>query len=358
MSRVDYRLESRSIHTGNLVCELPFSNLQSEFFINKEDNLRFTLPMDKVTRSEFYPGKHECWLWWYNRFSGLDQLIYSGPFWSATATSGDRTLACESESLLSYLAEREVRNYNKTDFQDNHAWNYVSGCQLGLGMDLRIVRGLYSNGMASVPVEIDPWAPRKVLDAITDLANTSGIDRQGFDFDIDSATRAFDTWYPRKGIVRNMTLSYPQEIRAYSDQVLARPMVTDLRMLGSGSGSKQWFTDVADPTSAQAFVGMQNTLNYAAAATREALASKGTYNLGLLKFPKIVPSVEINMEMIEFDPYSSIGDIFNIQINDGWAYYNQAMRQAGMQLTLSANVQETLTWYLNDTREVVDESSV
>lgn len=358
MSRADYRLESRDPHTGALVTELPFANLQSELFINKADNCRFTVPVDKVTRSDFYPGKHEAWLWWNNRFTGQDQIIFAGPLWSVTANSGDRTLACECESLLSYLAEREVRSYSKTDFQDNHAWNYVQACQVGLGMDLRIVRGVFSNKMAKVPVQVNPWAPRKVLDAINDLANTSGIDGKGFDFDVDNAARAFNTWFPRKGITRDNVITYPKQIRSYSDQILARPMVTDLRMLGSGSGSKQYYTDVSSPTSAQAFIGMQNTLNYAAAATRDALIAKANYNIGLLKFPKIVPAIEINMDEVDFDPYSSIGDTFTIVIQDGWVQYNQQMRQAGMQLSLGANLQETLTWYLNDTREVVDESSV
>lgn len=358
MSKSDYRLETHDPHTLALVAEIPFANAQANFFINKQDSLSFNVPLDKVSRSELYPGKHEIWLWWTNPRSLRDQLIYAGPLWSATATSGARTIACESESLLSYFAEREVRSYSATDFQDNHAWNYIKACQLGLGNDLHVVRGLFTNAMQKVPVTVNPWQPRKVLDAITDLANTSGIDNQGFDFDVDNSSRAFNTWYPRKGVVRNVRLSYPTELRSYSDQILARSMVTDLRMLGSGSGSKQYFTDVSAPESAQAFIGMQSTMNYAAAATRAALVAKANYNIGLLKFPKIVPGIEINMEQIDFDPFASIGDIFQIQIDDGWVQYNQQMRQAGMQLTLSASLQETLTWYINDTREVVDESTV
>lgn len=343
-----WRIESHDAHTGAFVCDIPYANLQGELFVNKEDNFRFNVPTAAIGPTDFYPGVHEAWIF------REDKQLFAGPFWTATITSDKKSIAAECLSLDSYLSEREVRSYIKTDYQDNHAWNYIQQCQVGPWMDLRIGRGSFTNKQIRTQVTIQPWQPKKVFDAINDLATTQGIDGQGFDWEIDSVTRLFNTWYPRRGIVRDIKLEYPGLIRSYSHQILARAMVNDLGMLGAGSGSKQWTARLDDVTSKQRFWGMQDTLTYSDAHDRATLNAKAQYNLNLLKAPKQVPSIELDMAKIgdSFDPFNAFGDIFPVKIDDGYVQIDTPMRNAGIQITVGGNGSETASFYLNDLREL------
>ncbi|HVI77458.1 MAG TPA: hypothetical protein VM715_04730 [Candidatus Acidoferrum sp.] len=350
-----FRLETRDIRTGALVARLPYKDLQAEFYINKPDNLRCTLPLqsNKVTKKNVDPGAQEIWLW------RDGKLRYAGPLWAATADLDAGTLAIESEGLLSYFAEREIkRKQDITDFQDELAWNMVNATQRWYQWgDLRIVRGRFKASGTKQHLVINVWEPQKVLDIVTDDLAKRDFVNQGFDFWIDPATREFNCYYPYKSEPQPHRLVYPKQLRNVTEQINARAMVNDYTGLGSGQDAAKIVSEAQDPASQQRYTLMQDTFNYGPAKTKANLDNIAKANLALKNRPLVTPSLVCDPTQLPFDPFTSIGDQFQLVVPHHWFDYDEAKRFVGFQLTLGPDDNETMVLFINDLREVVDTSA-
>lgn len=338
----EWSLESRDV-TGKYLGTLPFRNLQGEFFLNKPDQIRWTMPLHglNMTTAQFYPGKTEVWLW----RDGVK--VFVGPVWDANLSTKDNTMNCSAEGLESYLWQLNIISdvkYSTTYGQ--MAWNLINTVQGLTGGNYGIVNGgLVSGGAPSGTVKYAGNEMIVIGDAITDLSNMD----TGFDWQID-VNRNFVEYYPRLSGNANVRLDYGGNVTGYSLQVMGKYEANYVKIQGPDNtiSSASIDTTMRSQYGLRMYVESQTGMKSAAQ-----LNGYAALTLKRRRDVRLVPQVSIRSQDVNpFNGDISFGQIAPLFIDDEWTQFNQNMRLDGFQLTLGKHGEETFVLYLNDLREV------
>jgi hypothetical protein len=346
----NYFMETRT-RDGDYVATMPANDMQGEWYMNKADQLRFTLPMlhQEVTRQNIEEGVHEIWLW---RDDIGDKPIYMGPLWDMQISSESKQLACSSQGLESWFAKRRVDwtlNYNTVERPDI-AWDLVFRTQKEVGGDLRITRGTIERTgiLVNQSYHKDEGVMiGTVLDEFAALQN-------GFDYKV-LTDRTFNIWAPRRGAGTDTPvdkLEYGED-SPFSRYSIGRDaaFISNSLLLTGQTGS--FPVRAVDTTSRNKYGLMQTKEEFNDARTQAELTDRADFTLQFRKGPRLTPTIVIRAT--EFDPFNgpySPGDVFQVVIDDGYVQYDEPMRWVGSQITLSAGEKATVNMYMNDLREL------
>jgi hypothetical protein len=326
---------------------LPFRNLQGEFFLNKPDQIRWEMPLYDEHISFFtgFPGLHEIRL--IRRSQGFDRTVFCGPLWDYVLSSEMRRISGHAQSLDSYLDVRRVdENFKETGDAADVAWNLIQDTQALVNGNLGIVLGL-SPTTFNVTVDVKKSEGKYIFDVIDDLSKSD----PGFDWQIDSTTRAFDVWFPRKDFVSTVDLEYGGNVKKYAMQLMGKYLRNDVLIRGEDA-----YTGAVDGTSRTKY-GLRHYVDtYMDAVTVPQLQARAQLIRSLRREPKKVPSVVVDGDS-NANPYEDPNSIntgfrVNLKIKDGPMDFEDVFRVIGWQLTIGQHDKETFVYYLNDLREV------
>lgn len=338
----EWRMESRSV-TGAYLATLPFRNLQGEFFMNKPDQIRWTMPLhgSNINTNQFYPGITEVWL------LRDDAKVFVGPVWDANLSTKDNTMNCSAEGLESYLWQLNIISdveYATTFGQ--MAWNLINTAQGLTGGNYGITNGgLVAGGAPSGTVKYAGAEMLVIGDEITNLSEMS----TGFDWEID-VNRAFKEYYPRLSGAANVRLEYGGNVTGYSLQVMGKYEANYVKIQGPDNSISSPSVD----TTARGKYGLRM---YSESQTgMKSLTQLNGYAALVLKRraeARVIPQVAVRSQDVNpFVGDITFGEVAPLVIDDEWTQFNQNMRLDGFQLTLGKHGEETFVLYLNDLREV------
>lgn len=338
----EYRMESRT-KSGLYLAPLPFRNLQGEFYMNKPKQIRFNIPMDDaaITYNTFYPRKTEVWIY------RNDSLLFAGPLWNATASSKERSLSCDAQSIDAYLYTRRIdADIKYTGTFGSTAWSLVTATQALTDGNLYVTQGtLVAGGSPSGTVTYTKAEGKYIYDAIDDLAGGD----LGFDWEI-TANRVLNQYYPRIQTNARTRLEYGANVSSYSLQVMGQYEANNIIVKGPDNTLSTTVVDTAkrNEYGLSHYVGSNTGLK-----SVTLLNAYADQILKLRRDARIIPQVSIRASTINpFDGDLSYGQLVTLVIDDGWAQFNQTMRVGGFQVTVGKHFEETFVLYLNDLREV------
>lgn len=344
----DYRMETRS-KDGTYKAWIPFRNLQGEWFLNKADQIRFDIPIHhpNISYDTIYPARDEIWVYRNNT------LIFSGPLWDMTASSDQGSWTCSAGGLESYLDHRRIDwDYNVKMAGADIAWDMINQTQALTDGQLYITRGTVPT-TPTVSLTHTRAEGAMIFDEIDKLAQSD----EGFDWEINPATRAFNAWSPRKDTFAKAGMWFDKDngggnLKSYSLQIIGEYSANDVLV-----SKDDKFATAISGTNRPIYGLMQYSAQDSNAATVNALSMKAQYIRNLRQTPKLVPGVVCDGARYNpFDGDCWFGDRVPLYISDGSVYYNQDMRCAGIQATVDKNGGETFVVYLNDLREVAPDA--
>jgi len=327
---------------GQYLATLPFFDLQGEFFMNKPKQIRWSLPLrhEVITMKSVFPGKTEVWL------LRNDQKVFVGPLWNATASSKDNTLACDGQSVESYLSLRRINaDVEKSGSRSDIAWSLINDTQSENSGDLGITAGTLSV-TPSMTTKYARGEGIYVFDAIDEFASEAD---DGFDWEID-VDRVFNTYYPRIQSRARVRLEYLGNITQYSLQAMGMWEANDILIKGPDDSLSQVTVD----TVKRAEYGLrQYTGSNTSAKTQTQLNNYAQDILNKRRDIRLVPQVSVRTDNINpFEGDITIGQLSHLYIDDSWAQFDQDMRMTGFQVTVGRHGEETFVLYLSDLREV------
>lgn len=335
----NFVMESRTV-AGSYLATLPFRNLQGEFFLSKPDQFRWELPLyhPSITRSTFFPGKTEMWLW------RNGAKIFAGPLWDATANSGTKKITCAAEGLESYFDVRRISaDTSLTGTLGDNAWALIAASQAMTDGNLFITQGT-TTGAISGTYKYAKDEGLYIGNVITDLS-----DGGAFDWEITPA-RVFNIYTPRIGSRARVRLEYGGNVNNYSDQVMGKYEANDVLIKGPGTTVSQ---PTIDTVKRSEYGLRQFTDSNTAMKTQTLLNGYASRVLALRRDSREIPQIGVNTVGVNpLDGDITLGQISRLVINDGWVTYDQDMRMSGFQLTAGKHGEETFILYLSDLREI------
>lgn len=336
----DYVMESRS-RAGAYLATLPYRNLQGEFFRNKQDQIRWEMPLynNGLDRTSFFPGKTEVWVW------RNSSKVFVGPLWDVTASSDSASMSCAAEGIESYLEMRRVpEDVSYTGARQATAWDLISRTQALTDGSLGITQGT----LQVAPNLAIAWL-KNDGDYLIDCMDTLAGGAQGFDWEID-VNRALQIYYPRPSVASRARLEYPTNVLRYSVQMLGKFEANDVLIKGKDDLRSQ---PVIDTAKRSEFGLRQLTVSATDLDTQAQVNDFGSRYLNLRRDIREIPQVTLKTELV--NPFAGdiwFGQTAPVVINDGWTQYNQTMRLNGFQLSVGKNGNETFVLYMSDLREV------
>jgi hypothetical protein len=338
----DFRLEART-RAGLYLATLPFRDLQGEWWRNKVKQLRFTLPLhhEVVTRTNVDPGKTEVQLF------RNDVRIYTGPIWNATASSGDGTLQCDSESLESYLDLRRLDQDLRYSAQPGGSvmWDLINRAQTGTDAAL----GFTSGTIQTAPNRTVSWLKNDgnmYGTIVSEFADNTSV---GFDWEIDDQRR-LQVYYPRPSTASRSKLEYGGVVTGYSLQVQGKWAANDVVIKGDEAIRS---TPVID-TGRRSSYGLRQYFESNTDLTTNTAANDYAQRvLNLHRDVRTTP--QVSLRTTDLNPFNGdiwFGQTAPVVIADDWTQFNQTMRCEGWQLTAGKHGNETIILYMTDMREV------
>lgn len=344
----DYRMETRT-KAGAFKAWIPYANLQGEWFMNKPDQIRFDVPIHhpNVSFDTIYPARDEIWLY------RNDVVIFAGPLWDMTASSSDGSWTCSAMGLESYLDHRRIDwDYNVSMAAADIGWDLISRTQALTDGQLNITKGTVP-ASPTVPVTHTRAQGEMIFDVIDKLAQSTN----GFDWEINSATRQYNCWVPRKDTFAKAGMWFDKDngggnLKSYSLQLMGEYAANDVLI----HNDDQYAVAISG-TNRPIYGLLQYSDADGSATTGTALAASAQFTRNLRQVPKRIPGVVTDGDTYNpFDGDCWYGDRVPVYISDGSVYYNEDMRCIGMQVSVSKHGSETFVIYLNDLREVAPDA--
>ena len=179
-------------------------------------------------------------------------VVWGGYLWGLSGNAQARTVGVSGEGYFSMLRHRVVTSdlsYEDVE-QQTIAWNLIDHAQGQANGDLGFTLGHRTGHQTPVTRSRDYCARERpnVGDEITNLASAF-VD--GFDFEIDPATKKFNTWDPARGVETGIILTGSDELTLEWDED-ASEAASYVTATGSDNCS-QPLVDVSDPTAISTF---------------------------------------------------------------------------------------------------------
>ena len=336
--RIEYTMIATT-RTGEFIAEIPFDNLQGEFFYNKQDEIRFTIHeevLNSLDKDKFYPAKTEIVL------LRNGKPIFCGPLWTINYSESNNKAGCVANDLSSYFDNRIVVSDTYEGSYGDMAWEIIADTQALTMGDLGVTRGLV----------VGPGAPSGVLgvkagtyvtEVLTDLSELE----DGFDWNI-GPDRVYNQYYPRLQVPSSVVFEFGGVVKSYA-------ITYDGKYTGNSvvtRGKNDAMSTTAINSTSRSMYGLQEYVgNNTALTTMDQLDSYNAELLNLRQWPrKHVTIVLAQGSVSPFDDDFEFGHVIRTVINDGYNQIDQPMRCQGYQLSIGPQGDETLVVYMNDMR--------
>lgn len=336
--RIEYTMIATT-RTGEFIAEIPFDNLQGEFFYNKQDEIRFTIHeevLNSLDKDKFYPAKTEIVL------LRNGKPIFCGPLWTINYSESNNKAGCVANDLSSYFDNRIVVSDTYEGSYGDMAWEIIADTQALTMGNLGVTRGL----------EVGPGAPSGVLgvkagtyvtEVLTDLSELE----DGFDWNI-GPDGVYNQYYPRLQVPSSVVFEFGGVVKSYA-------ITYDGKYTGNSvvtRGKNDAMSTTAINSTSRSMYGLQEYVgSNTSLTTMDQLDSYNAELLNLRQWPrKHVTIVLAQGSVSPFDDDFEFGHVIRTVINDGYNQIDQPMRCQGYQLSIGPQGEETLVVYMNDMR--------
>lgn len=275
---VETRLVTQPRGGGEYLEEFPAEVIRYSYRLNRPGSIEFTLPLDhaKTLRSNVEEGVHEAVV------IRNEAVVWVGPILTIEEidTPSSRVLSIRGEGLMGYMRRWHITStltFSNTE-QLDIARSLISHHQNKAGGDFAIDTGSEASGVLRDRV-YHGFELKNVYDALIQLSEVNN----GFDFQIDPATRHFVPYYPRRGIRDASIVFDERNIRDYSRRRDHTSQASQVYAVGAGEGddmlvaNRQSSTAVARYGLLQAITSHKDVTN---ASTLNAHAQRGLDLLG------------------------------------------------------------------------------
>ena len=269
-------------------------------------------------------------------------VVWGGYLWSVTGDARNRTVTASGEGYFSRLRHRVVtEDLSYFDIaQETIAWGLIDHTQGQTDGALGFIQGPHVG--ASVLRSRD-YCARESPNIGDEIANLASVFLDGFDYEIDPATKAFNTWCPSRGAAVAITLTGSDELTLSWDED-ATEASSYVTAIGAGE-CEQLTSNVDDDTAIVMFDRLQEVVD---ADTDEAAEVLSVANETLRQRKLGLFRATIAWDD-EFGPAwgaYGIGDTLTVTVADGFATFTQAFRiielSAQLETPTQAYVEATL----------------
>lgn len=199
---------------GERIAEFPADQIKYGFRLNRAGAIKFTLPLDhaKTIQSLIEEGIHEVGV----ERSGTE--VFAGPVLTVNEDDAGNSLMVGGEGLMGHLRRMHVTEdltfVVSTDDQFDIARALIEHHQNKTGGDFGIDTTATTTSGRKRDRTYLREAVKNIYDAVVELSEVN----DGFDFDFNPATRAFDLFYPKRGRRRIDIVFDERNIRRFRRQ--------------------------------------------------------------------------------------------------------------------------------------------
>lgn len=320
--------------SGTYLAEVPFQDLQGEFFYNKPDEIRFSIheqTLNALTKNAFYPALTEVILY------RNDVKVFCGPLWSVSMSKDSGKVSCVAGDISSYFDVRLVVGTSYSGTYANIAWQMIQETQSKTNGNLFITRGTNPGGGAPSDTVL-PKVGTYMSDQFADFSDLA----LGFDWNI-TPDRVYHQYWPRVSTPSNVRLEFGGAVRTYGITYDGRYHANEVKSIGKNDSISSTVVD----STARAKYGLQEFVGSNTALST--LTALDSFNAGILedrKAPRVDISISLAMDSV--NPLAGdikFGDNIPVVIDDGYHQVNSLMYCTGYQLTLGPQTEETFVVY-------------
>jgi len=349
-----FRVEVRG-HFKEMVKMIPYRNLQMTFFLGSQGA---TLTMDVsfrklgLTFANFYPGKHEIWVW---DAKVPSFPIFAGPITQLSANSTNGTISVNASDPLWYLSRRVLFSQVFYSGKPEAAMQDLLS-KANTASPTGIVGHIDQNGTQNIAAM---FGQGEVNDFATYFGQLQTMG-DGIDYYIrnDGSGGSNDRWLHMWGGKKGSTpgnlplgLNYPSEVLpAYSLQLIATGIANVVIVVGQGSVAS--FGTAYNSSKITEYNYKYDLATDSNQNSTSTLNQQAAQVLKQVQSTQQVPSITIRSEyynpFVDFD----LGDKFHVRIDDDYVQIDQVIRCIGFQMTVDPNDDIVTNIYTNSTEAV------
>lgn len=219
---------------GQPLEEYPAEIIRYGYRLNRPGAIDFRLPLDdpKTTKANLEIGVHEAAV----RRNRVE--VWTGPLLTLDESddTGNRTVKFGGEGLLAYTRKMHVTSTLEyvvaTDDQFTIARGLVAHHQAKGGGDFGIDTSAGTTSGRKRDRIYYGFELKNIYEALVELAEVE----DGFDLEVDPATRALNLYYPKRGIRRTDVVFDERNIRKFKRRADATSQASQILGVGAGEG--------------------------------------------------------------------------------------------------------------------------
>ena len=314
-----------------VLSDAPVKGARFTYVLNGPGAFEADLYWDSASRSDWARGQRII------QVTRNDVVIWGGYLWgvSGDARARTATATASGEGYFSVLRRRAVlSDLSYTDVaQEQIAWNLIAHTQAQTDGALGFTQGTHVG--PSIKRSRD-YCAREGLNVGDEIANLAGAFLDGFDFEIDPATKAFNTWCPSRGSVDPITFTGSDEL-TLSWVEDAREAASYVRAIGAGE-CEQPTSDVDDDTAISMFKRLQEVVDADTDDADEVL-SVANETLRQQKLGLFRATIAWDDEFGPVWGTYGVGDYLAVAAADGFATFTQTFRTVELAVQLETPTQ-------------------
>ena len=269
-------------------------------------------------------------------------VVWGGYLWAVTGDARARTVTASGEGYFSRLRHRVVtKDLSYSDIaQETIAWGLIDHTQGQTDGALGFTQGIHVG--ASVKRDRD-YCARESPNIGDEIANLASGFLDGFDYEINPATKAFNTWCPSRGTAKTINLTGSDELTLSWDED-ATEAASYVTAIGAGE-CEQPTSEVDDDTAIVMFDRLQETVDADTDDATEVL-SVANEMLRQRKLGLFRATIAWDDEFGPAWGTYGVGDTLTVTVADGFATFTQTFRivelSAQLETPTQAYVEATL----------------
>lgn len=336
---VETKIETQLRGGGEKIAELPAEIITYGERLNRSGSISFQLAMSHPTcrRDVVGPGIHEVVI------TRNRQVVWCGPVWTADEPpkpeDGPHLMEFEGEGLWSYTQKWHIGSTVNFDADDQFAIARSllahQGRAAAFGID---TSGSSESGVARDRTYLSHEA-KNIGAAVEELAEVEN----GFDFDIDPATRLFRPYYPRRGSRKPDLIWDERTIRSFHRTIDAKPQASQVLGFGAGEGDAMVRQTVQDSSAVSAFGPTQKPYTNKDVSVSATLLAHIQRELALFKNPAEMLAITVDTDEPEVFSYQ-VGDEGQVRWPSTYDPVNRFQRLVGRDIIWSAGEEQAVLY--------------
>jgi hypothetical protein len=309
---------------GERLEEFPAEIIQYGFRLNRPGGIEFALNLDhsKTSTANIDPGEHEIGV------ERNDAVVWVGPALTGDEDDTARTVTIGGEGLLSYLRKMHVTSTLTftvaTHDQFTIARSLIAHHQNKAGGNFGIDTTATTLSGRKRDRVYPGFELKNIFEAVVELSEVD----DGFDFNINPATRTFDLYYPKRGQRREDVVFDVRNIRQFQRRRDATVQASQVYAVGAGEGDDM-LTATVQSSSAVAQYGLTQTVSsHKSVSVAQTLVDHATEELDT--FASVANLLTLTVGVTDPPIFSyGLGDEVRIRWDSPWETVNEYQRLIG-----------------------------